>query len=232
MCGRFAFHSPHDTVVQLFQLPADTAPVEPRWNIAPTQPVAAVRAARGGGRELAMLHWGLVPAWARERSIGQRLINARAETLADKASFRSAFRHRRCLVLADGYYEWRAVAAGKQPYFVHAASREPFGMAGLWETWRDPESGEPLESCVIITRPAAGRVLEIHARMPLIIPPRGHGAWLDAATSTDDARIVGLIADDAAVALAAYPVSRRVNNPRNEGPGLATPATADAAYPD
>jgi putative SOS response-associated peptidase YedK len=173
-----------------------------------------------------------VPSWAKERAIGQRLINARAETLADKASFRSAFRRRRCLVLADGYYEWRVVAAGKQPYFVYAASRAPFGMAGLWETWRDPVSGEPLESCVIVTRPAAGRVLEIHARMPLIIPPDGHGAWLDPATTADDQRIAALIADDTAVSLAAYPVSRRVNNPRNEGPDLAAPATADASDPD
>ncbi len=231
MCGRFAFHSPHDTVAQLFLLPADTPPVEPRWNIAPTQAVAAVRAALGGGCELAMLHWGLVPSWAKERAIGQRLINARAETLADKPSFRGAFRRRRCLVLADGYYEWRVVAGGKQPYFVHAASREPFGMAGLWEAWRDPVSGEPLESCVIVTRPAAGRILEIHERMPLIIPRSGHGLWLDAAT-TDSERLTGLIADDTAVALAAYPVSRRVNNPRNDGADLAAPATADATDPD
>jgi putative SOS response-associated peptidase YedK len=228
MCGRFAFHSPHDTVLQLFLLPEDTPQLEPRWNIAPTQPVAAIRAASSGGRELVMLHWGLVPSWAKERSIGQRLINARAETLADKASFRTAFRRRRCLVLADGYYEWRVVAGGKQPYYIHSSSRQPFGMAGLWEAWRDPASGEPLESCVIVTRPSAGRVLEIHARMPLIIPGSAHAAWLDPAI-TDGGRFAGVIADDTAVALAAYPVSRRVNNPRNDGPELAAPATADAA---
>jgi putative SOS response-associated peptidase YedK len=228
MCGRFAFHSPHDTVVQLFALPDDAPDIAPRYNIAPAAGVAAVRLAGDGRRELARLHWGLVPAWARERAIGQRLINARAETLLEKPAFRSAFRRRRCLVLADGYYEWRAVTGGKQPYYIHAASGLPFGMAALWEVWRDPADGAPLESCVIITREAAGVVREIHARMPAIVARPAHAAWLDPA-SEDMTALAALLAAEPGVALAAHRVSRRVNNPRNEGAELITPVTDEPA---
>ena len=226
MCGRFAFFSPHEAVRRLF-LPDDAVPagwsLPPRWNIAPTLEVAAVRGRAGGGRELAALHWGLVPSWAREPAIGARMINARAETLAEKPSFRAAFRKRRCLVLADGYYEWRAVAGGKQPYFIRLASAEPFGMAGLWESWRDPASDTTLESCVIVTRAATDEVLEIHDRMPVIVPQPSHAAWLDPAT--DAAGVLAtVLADGARPALTAQPVSRRVNNPRNDGPELLEPA--------
>ena len=136
MCGRFAFYSPHEAVVRLFGVAA--APeIEPRWNIAPTRFIATVREA-GGPREVAMLYWGLVPSWAKEKAIGARMINARSETLAEKPSFRNAFRRRRCLVLADGYYEWQRSGAAKQPYFIAFDDGQPFGMAGLWERWRDP----------------------------------------------------------------------------------------------
>ena len=118
MCGRFSFHSPHETVVQLFGVAGGAPALPPRWNIAPSAGVAAVRAAVDGARELVLLHWGLVPSWAKERSIGQRLVNARVETLHEKPAFRGALRKRRCLVVADGYYEWRAVGAQKQPYLI------------------------------------------------------------------------------------------------------------------
>src|SRR5258706_10599937 len=151
MCGRFAFHSPHETTAQLFGLGEDFPDVAPRWNVAPGTDIAVVRQGGDGRRELVQVRWGLVPSWAKERSIGQRLVNARAETLAEKPAFRTAFRRRRCLVPADGYYEWRTVAGGKQPYYVHALSGQPFALAGLWEHWVDPASGELLDSCVIVT---------------------------------------------------------------------------------
>jgi putative SOS response-associated peptidase YedK len=228
MCGRFAFHSPHETVVQLFALPREAPQIAARWNITPTTDVPAVRIAGDGRRELVRLHWGLVPSWAKERAIGQRLINARAETLLEKPAFRSAFRRRRCLVLADGYYEWRAVTGGKQPYYVHAASGAPFGMAALWETWRDLDDGAPLESCVIITRESGGVVREIHARMPAIIPPEAYAAWLDPANE-DVAALAALLTAEPGVELLAHPVSRRVNSPRNEGAELIEPVTAGTA---
>jgi putative SOS response-associated peptidase YedK len=221
MCGRFAFQSPHETVAQLFSLPDALPDYVPRWNITPASEVAAVRVSGAGRRELVLLHWGLVPSWAKERSIGTRLINARAETLAEKPSFRAAFRRRRCLLLADGYYEWRVVANGKQPYYLHARDQNPFGMAALWESWNDPASGV-LESCVIVTREAAGAAREVHDRMPAIIAPDSYAAWLDPANH-DGSSVAPLLGGEPRVELAAYPVSRRVNSPRNEGPELIVP---------
>jgi putative SOS response-associated peptidase YedK len=225
MCGRFAFYSPREAMIDVFELPPDTPAVQPRWNLAPSQLVATVRAAPGGTRELAMLHWGLVPSWAKERSIGQRLINARADTLAAKPSFRSAFRRRRCLVLADGYYEWRAGApdgGAKQPYFIRPEHGGPIGMAGLWERWRDPASGEPFESCVIVTTDASEALRRIHERMPVVIPRAQFAAWLDPANE-DVATLQRLLAPASAAPLVATPVSRRVNSPKNEGPELIEP---------
>ncbi len=227
MCGRFSFHSPHETVAQLFGARAGSLPLPLRWNVAPSADVAAVRVAADGARELVSLRWGLVPSWAKERSIGQRLVNARLETLREKPAFRSAFRKRRCLVVADGYYEWRAVGAHKQPYLIEAADHAPFGMAALWEAWPDTLAGTTLESCVIVTRESAGVVREIHARMPAIVAPADYAAWLDPAAS-DLAALEALLAGEPRVALVAHPVSRRVNNPRNEGPELAAPLQAGA----
>ncbi len=225
MCGRFSFHSPHETVAQLFGATAFAPAVAPRWNIAPSAAVAAVRATAAATRELVMLHWGLVPFWAKERSIGQRLVNARLETLREKPAFRSAFKKRRCLVVADGYYEWRIVGSQKQPYLIEAADGAPFGMAALWESWSDPATGAALESCVIVTRESAGVVREIHGRMPAIVAPADYAAWLDPALA-DTAALEALLAGEPRVALVAHPVSRRVNNPRNEGPELAAPLDA------
>jgi putative SOS response-associated peptidase YedK len=221
MCGRFAFYSPHEAVTRLFGV-AGVADVEPRWNIAPTQHIAALRSGEGGRRELAMLHWGLVPSWAKERSIGARMINARGETLKEKPSFRSAYRRRRCLVLADGYYEWQRSGAVKQPFFVSFMDREPFGMAGLWESWTDPASGEPLESCCIVTTAPAASVAHVHDRMPVIIPAEARAGWLDPA-NTDVERLDQLLVPWAAAGLVARPVSRRVNDARNQGADLVEP---------
>jgi putative SOS response-associated peptidase YedK len=181
-----------------------------------------VRAGDGGGRSLAMLHWGLVPSWAKERSIGARMINARGETLREKPSFRNAYKRRRCLILADGYYEWQRSGSVKQPFFISFTDREPFGMAGLWESWKDPAGGEPLESCCIVTTAPAPSVAHVHDRMPVIITAEARAEWLDAANA-DVERLDRLLVPWAAAGLVARPVSRRVNDARNQGSDLVEP---------
>jgi putative SOS response-associated peptidase YedK len=221
MCGRFAFYSPHEAVARLFGV-AGAPPVEPRYNIAPTQFIAAVRSDRDGRRMLPMLHWGLVPSWAKDRSIGARMINARSETLAEKPSFRSAWRRRRCLVLADGWYEWQRSGPVKQPYFISFERGEPFGMAGLWESWSDPADGTVLESCCIVTTAAAPELAHVHERMPVIIPAGHHEEWLDA-TRDATPRLAALLEPWAHGGLDVRPVGRRVNDARNEGADLVGP---------
>lgn len=221
MCGRFAFYSPHEAVVRLFGVAPDPA-IEPRYNIAPTQFVATVRSDAEHRRALAMLHWGLVPSWAKERAIGARMINARAETLGEKPSFRNAWRKRRCLVLADGWYEWQRSGSVKQPYFISFADGEPFGMAGLWESWRDPADGNLLESCTIVTTAAAPEIAHVHDRMPVIVPAGRHEQWLDPRIS-DTSGLEPVLVPWAGGGLQARPVSRRVNDARNEGAALVAP---------
>jgi putative SOS response-associated peptidase YedK len=231
MCGRFAFYSPHEAVVRLFGLPDETPAIEARYNIAPTQYVAAVRELEGAAaRTLALLSWGLVPGWARDRSIGARLINARAETLREKPSFRNAYKRRRCLVLADGYYEWQRSASVKQPYYIQLASGEAFAMAGLWETWRDPASGESLESCALVTTAPAEAVAHIHDRMPVILPPASYAEWLDP-RGTHVERLDRLLVPFTAAALRSRRVGRAVNNARNQGPQLIEPASDEPGAP-
>jgi putative SOS response-associated peptidase YedK len=225
MCGRFAFFSPHEAVAQLFGL-KDVPPVEPRYNIAPTMFVPVIRQDAAGARRLAMLYWGLVPSWAKDKAIGARLINARGDTLRDKPSFRSAFKRRRCLVLADGFYEWQARPQGKQPYFIRMRSAQPFAMAGLWEAWRDANAGEPLESCAIVTTGANSALARIHDRMPVILPPAQYDFWLDGRNEDVEA-LSGLLVPYSDDAVEAVAVSKRVNNARNEGPDLINPSSRD-----
>jgi len=221
MCGRYAFFSAHEAVRRLFGA-VDVPLLEPRYNIAPTQSVPVLREEEGSVRNVVLLHWGLIPSWARERSIGQRMINARAETLADKPAFRAAFRRRRCLVLADGWYEWLPGPRGKQPYFIRQASGEPFGMAGLWESWDDRDSGEQIESCTIVTADAVPAIRHIHDRMPAVLSAEEGDRWLDPGNH-DVAALGQLLAAREAQAFLARPVSRRVNDARNEGPDLVEP---------
>jgi putative SOS response-associated peptidase YedK len=216
MCGRFAFYSPREAVARLFGV--DGPAIEPRYNIAPTRFVAAVRAGEDGVRHLDMLYWGLVPSWAKDRSIGVRMINARAETIADKPSFRSAYRRRRCLVLADGWYEWQRDGAVKQPCFITFRDGEPFGMAGLWESWRDPAGGEVLESCTVVTTGAAPELACVHDRMPVIVGREAHATWLDAGRD-----VAGLLVPWSRGGLEVRRVGRRVNDARNEGADLVQP---------
>ncbi len=234
MCGRFAFYSPDEAITQLFALDA-AAPVLPRYNLAPTQFVPAVRDGEAG-RALSLLYWGLVPFWAKDRKIGNRMINARGETLAEKPSFRNAFKKRRCLVVADGFYEWQKTDDGKVPHFIAARDGQPFAMAGLWESWKpkdpkdlpgevSPEDGEPapLESCTIVTTTANDFMRPLHHRMPVILSADDYAAWLDPGNHDTDALATLLVPapDDL---LDARPVSKRVNSPTNEGPELIEPA--------
>ncbi len=213
MCGRFAFYSPSEATAALFGVSGSVA-VEPRYNIAPTQFIAAIREDEDRTRELVMLRWGLVPFWAKDPAIGNRMINARAETVAEKPSYRAAFRHRRCIVLADGFYEWRKEGDAKTPYFISLASGEPFGLAGLWENWKDKDSDASLQSTTLITTAANEFMTPLHHRMPVIVHPDSANDWLSGA-----ADFLQQAANNAP-ALQAWPVDRRVNNARNEGAEL------------
>ncbi|MCP5093447.1 MAG: SOS response-associated peptidase [Gammaproteobacteria bacterium] len=214
MCGRFAFYSPSEAAAALFGVTASIK-VEPRYNIAPTQFIAAIRDDANKERELVMLRWGLVPFWAKDPSIGNRMINARAETVAEKPSYRAAFRHRRCLVLADGFYEWRRTGNTKTPYFISLASGEPFALAGLWENWNDKGSGEALQTTTLITRDANEFMRPLHHRMPVIVSADAAAAWL---TGSSEESLRDVL--ERTPSLQAWPVDRRVNNARNEGEEL------------
>ena len=213
MCGRFAFYSPSEAAVALFGVSTDVE-VEPRYNIAPTQYLAAIRNVEGEGRELVMLRWGLVPFWAKDPAIGNRMINARAETVAEKPSYRNAYKHRRCIVLADGFYEWRREGEIKTPYYISLASGEPFALAGLWENWQDKEGGESLQTTTLVTTDANDFMQPLHHRMPVILEASSATEWLAGSNE--------LLDDVPSITppLQAWPVDRRVNNARNEGEEL------------
>ncbi len=217
MCGRFAFYSPSEASAALFGVDGSLA-VEPRYNIAPTQYVAAIRDDEDRKRELVMLRWGLVPFWAKDPAIGNKMINARAETVAEKPSYRNAFKHRRCIVLADGFYEWHREGDVKVPHFISLKSGEPFGLAGLWETWNNKETGESMQSTTLITTEANDFMQPLHHRMPVILQPETANEWL--AGSPDFLDGVSQRMPE----LQAWPVSRNVNNARNQGEALIDPA--------
>lgn len=213
MCGRFAFYSPSEATAALFGVDGALA-VEPRYNIAPTQFVAAIRENENNKRELTMLRWGLVPFWAKDPSIGNKMINARAETVAEKPSYRAAFKHRRCIVLADGFYEWHRDGDVKVPHYISLLSGEPFGLAALWESWTDKESGESLNTTTLITTAANEFMQPLHHRMPVILQPESANDWMSVARDyLEDAA-------DRTPALRAWPVDRQVNNARNQGEDL------------
>ena len=221
MCGRYAFFSPAEAVKRIFAL-NEMAELTPRYNIAPTQPVPVVRMLAESSREVASLHWGLVPRWAKERAIGNRMINARAETLAEKPAYRDAYKRRRCLVLTSGWYEWQAAPGGKQPWFIRIGDARPFAFAGLWERWKDPADESLLESCTIVTTDASESIRRIHDRMPAILPERAWDRWLDPAYA-DTGKLSEALGPFDPEALQAWPVSRLVNAPKNEGPKLIEP---------
>ena len=180
MCGRFTLTSSPEELARRFGLD-DAAELVPRYNIAPGQDVLAVRADADGRRRADGLRWGLVPPWAPDPSVGSRMINAKGETLAEKSSFRNAFKKRRCLVLADGFYEWRKEGKDKIPTYIFQKSREPFAFAGLWETWKSPED-EVIRSCTIITTEPNAYMSPIHNRMPVLLSEEAEALWLDPMT--------------------------------------------------
>jgi putative SOS response-associated peptidase YedK len=221
MCGRYTLFVDPADLQALFPDVVIAAELSPRYNIAPSQPVAVI--ANNDPRRIVFFRWGLVPSWAQDPSIGSRLINARAETLAQKLAFRAAYRSRRCLVLADGFYEWRKEGGRKQPFYVRLRSGKPFAFAGLWESWRSPQD-ETLLSCAIITTDANELLSPIHDRMPVILDPAAYDLWLDpAARSPID--LQKWLRPYPAAEMVAYAVSPRVNNPDNEGPENLKPET-------
>jgi len=230
MCGRFTLRAPASVVAEQFAL-LEVPAFAPRFNIAPSQPVAVVRLAPDGvspRRELVWLRWGLIPSWgkpAKKPEGGPALprdwINARAETAAEKPAFRAAFRRRRCLVLADGFYEWRKTGRQKQPYFLRLRDDRPFAFAGLWEAWEGAEHSY-IESCTILTTDANERVAPIHNRMPVILAREDHDRWLDPSEQRGGA-LAALLRPFPSDAMEAYPVSRAVNNPKHDAPDCIEP---------
>jgi len=214
MCGRFALYSDPFALARRFE--ADAPPeLHPRYNIAPTQNIPIVRE-EGEKRRFALVRWGLVPHWAKDVKIGYSMINARAETVASKPAFRNAFRYRRCLITADGFYEWQVIPGSKtkQPWFIVLGNQEPMAFAGLWEQWRSPE-GEELESCSIIVTDANELIKPIHDRMPVILAPDDWNAWLETDAKNVQA-LQNLLKPYSAEDMAAWPVSTTVNSPRND----------------
>ena len=220
MCGRFTLRNPANTLVTQFRL--ESMPhLQPRYNVAPTQSIAIVRQVKNAPqRRLTFARWGFVPPWAKDASMGNRMINARAETVAEKPSFRTAFRRRRCLVLADGYYEWKKQGDQKQPFYIRLAEERPFAIAGLWESWAGTKE-EPLdvslETCTLITTDANALTSKIHERMPVILEPDDYDLWLDLELNARDP-LIRLLKSYDADEMVSDPVSTYVNNPTHDDP--------------
>jgi putative SOS response-associated peptidase YedK len=221
MCGRFTLAVDPSQLQEAFPWADVSSQAAPRFNIAPTQPVAVI--ANNGENRLEYFHWGLVPSWAKDPEIGNRMINARAETLAEKPSFRNAFRRRRCLVLADGFYEWRQEEDKKvkTPMYIRLASGRPFAFAGLWEAWNSPD-GSTLLSCAIITTEPNRLMSGIHNRMPVILPEGAYPRWIDPSERRPE-ELQPLLAPYPDGELTAYPVDRLVNSPKNDLPECIRP---------
>jgi putative SOS response-associated peptidase YedK len=219
MCGRFLLTTPAKQLADRFQFAApadDGVALLPRYNIAPSQSIATVRNEQGDRRELALVRWGLIPAWAKDRHSGQGLMNACAETAAVKPSFRDAFRKRRCLVLADGFYEWKRSGKKKEPVAIRLWDGSPFAFAGLWERWQGAD-GQPVESCAILTTEANELVKQVHDRMPVILRPESSDAWLDPSVQQVDL-LQPLLAPFDPAAMTLFSVNPWVNDARHEGP--------------
>lgn len=216
MCGRYAQNTDPKKLAKEFKV-ADVPAVEPRYNIAPTQEVLGVSESPDG-REMTFYKWGLVPSWAKDASMGARLINARSETVQEKPAFRAAFKQRRCIIPADGFYEWQRTEGRKQPFFFRMRDERPFGFAGLWEGW-EGEGGQVINSCTILTTEANEVLRPVHDRMPVILHPDEYEVWLDT-----DVRKLDLIKEMLrpypAEEMMSYPVSTAINSPRNQGAEL------------
>jgi putative SOS response-associated peptidase YedK len=221
MCARYSLIATAEELVEWFKLRKQLT-LAPRYNIAPTQPVMVVRQDPDTSeRAFELMRWGLIPSWAKDPSIGNKMINARSETAAEKPSFRTAMKRRRCLLPVSGYYEWKALDKRKQPYLIRPKEAPLMAFAGLWESWNSPE-GDQVQSCTLLTQDARGAMRDIHDRMPVLLAPEHYDAWLDPAQQDGQGLLgrIGLIPDES---LEAIPVSTHVNNPRHEGPGCIAP---------
>ena len=221
MCGRYTLATSQEQLQERFSVQGGNLEIQPRYNVAPTQSVLTVTSNAEHQNQAEYMRWGLIPSWAKDASMGARMINARAETLAEKPSFRRALQKRRCLVLADGFYEWKSGGKSKTPFYLALRTREPFGMAGLWETWKAP-SGEWIHSCTIITTEANDLVDRIHNRMPVILPQDVEATWLDQDIN-DPGFLTELLGPYPADEMEAYQVSTLINSPANETPECITP---------
>ncbi|MCU0484320.1 MAG: SOS response-associated peptidase [Chloroflexi bacterium] len=234
MCGRFSQQRPSAELAALFEAEDLAGTPGGRFNLAPQQQGLVVVQGPDGRRAVTSFRWGLVPPWATDQRIGNRLINARAETVATTPAFRSSFARRRCLVPADGFYEWQRVAERvRQPHFISRADEQPLAFAGLWSPWRDPEAEtpEPLRTFTIVTTRANATVAPIHDRMPVVLPPEAWAAWLGAEPA-EPAELLALLRPAPDELLVRHPVSTRVNNARNEGPELVRPLGPTAPDPE
>jgi putative SOS response-associated peptidase YedK len=219
MCGRFVLTANPQVVQQEFNLSMAPAEMQPRYNIAPTQPVMVIT--NENPKEVTYHKWGLIPSWAKDMSMASKMINARSESAAEKPAFRAAFRRRRCLVPTDGFYEWQEHGTDKTPMFVHRPNRELYAMAGLWEIWHDPDGGE-LRTCTILTTEANAFMQQYHHRMPVIIHPQDYALWLS--PNEEPLPVLqGLMKAYDENGLEAYPVSKAVNRVSNDTPSLIEP---------
>lgn len=221
MCGRFYLDVAKDQLMAHYALDAAPDDISPRYNIAPSQDILAVRAIDQHERNLDYLHWGLIPSWAQDDHPHYSMINARAETVASKPAYRSAFKHRRCLIPVSGFYEWHPQADYKQPYAISLKDDGVFSLAGLWEHW-ESQDGKVIESCSIVVTEANTVLKPIHDRMPVIIAPDNYATWLDPAIQ-DKESLTPLLHPYSAALMKSYPVSRRMNNPGYDNPDCLAP---------
>jgi putative SOS response-associated peptidase YedK len=223
MCGRFTLAATSEDLQDHYSL-QELPFVAPRYNIAPTQPVAAVRLDERGARQFTHFQWGLIPSWAKEPSMGAKMINARSETVAEKPAFRAAFKRRRCLIPSTGFYEWQRTNGHKQPMFIHERDDGIISLAGLWEIWQSSD-GSVLETCTILTTSPNSLMKPIHDRMPVILDPADYTTWLDSDTPLD--QLQHLLRPVDPIRLAAYPVSTAVNRVQNDSPDCIRPLASE-----
>lgn len=223
MCGRFSLKSTMKAIEDEFSIERSDIDFQPRYNVAPTQNIAVI--IQDETRKLTTLRWGFIPSWAKDPAIGNRMINARAETLLEKTSFKAAFKKRRCLIVADGFFEWKKIGHEKIPMYIYLKDENLFTFAGIWETWRSSD-GKAIHSCAIITTSPNEFMSSIHNRMPVILSQKDRDAWLDISNQTEK-NLIDLLKPYPSEAMAAYPVSKIVNSPLNDIPACIKPVIDD-----
>jgi putative SOS response-associated peptidase YedK len=228
MCGRFVGFRNVEQLKRYFPIEVVKCETVANYNVAPMQQILAISKV-DGLNVLDKYHWGLVPFWAKDTRVGSRMINARSETLAEKPSFRNAFKKRRCLILADGFYEWKGKKGRKQPVFITLPDKSPFAFAGLWENWRDRKTGTDYRSCTIITRTATGAVRDIHHRMPVILPAKAYNSWLDPGCN-DTQLLSNMLLTEALTDMVFHPVGQQVNAVRHNDPSNLKPIQTEFEF--